>query len=96
MTYDPEDQAECRRLGGLLHESAELGMKGWGPKFVNVGRAATQLAKFLQFSTPGPCGTLDGRRGEHEATSAILPKADIGTQSRNVRFVPKADSCSAA
>src|SRR5215467_7349165 len=28
--------------------------------------------------------------------SALPPKADIGTQSRNVRFVPKADSCSAA
>ena len=27
--------------------------------------------------------------------SAIPPKADIGTQSRNVRFVPKADSCTA-
>ena len=28
--------------------------------------------------------------------SALPPKADIGTQSRNVRFVPKADSCAAA
>ena len=28
--------------------------------------------------------------------SALPPKADIGTQSRNVRFVPLADSCSAA
>src|SRR5215468_8794365 len=28
--------------------------------------------------------------------SALPPKADIGTQSRHVRFVPKADSCSAA
>ena len=27
--------------------------------------------------------------------SALPPKADIGTQSRNVRFVPKADSCTA-
>ena len=25
------------------------------------------------------------------AMSALPPKADIGTQSRNVRFVPKAD-----
>ena len=31
-TYDPEDQAERCRVGGLLHESAELGMKGWGAK----------------------------------------------------------------
>src|SRR6516165_9955221 len=29
-TYDPEDQNERRRVGGLLHESAELGMKGLG------------------------------------------------------------------
>ena len=28
--------------------------------------------------------------------SALPPKADIGTQSWNVRFVPKADICSAA
>src|ERR1700758_4033857 len=28
--------------------------------------------------------------------SALPPKADIGTQSRHVRFVPKADSCTAA
>ena len=27
--------------------------------------------------------------------SALPPKADIGIQSRNVRFVPKADSCTA-
>src|SRR5215469_8884274 len=26
-----------------------------------------------------------------EATSALPPKADVGTQPRNVRFVPKAD-----
>src|SRR6516165_9773164 len=30
------------------------------------------------------------------AMSALPPKADIGTQSRNVRFVPIADSCTAA
>src|SRR5215813_3520005 len=28
--------------------------------------------------------------------SALPPKADIGTHSRNVRYVPKADSCIAA
>ena len=28
--------------------------------------------------------------------SALPPKADIETQSRDVRFVPKADSCTAA
>src|SRR6516164_3937700 len=28
--------------------------------------------------------------------SALPPKADIGTQRRDVRFVPKADSCTAA
>jgi hypothetical protein len=29
------------------------------------------------------------------AMSALPPKADIGTQPRDVRFVPKADSCTA-
>jgi hypothetical protein len=28
--------------------------------------------------------------------SALPPIADIGTQPRDVRFVPKADSCTAA
>ena len=31
-----------------------------------------------------------------QAMSALTPKADIGTQPRNVRFGPKADSCTTA
>ena len=31
-----------------------------------------------------------------DGMSALPPKADIGTQSRDVRFVPKADICGAA
>ena len=34
--------------------------------------------------------------GHVRAMSALPPKADIGTHSRDVRFVPKADSCTAA
>ena len=49
---DPEDQAERRRVGGLLHESAELGMRGVGAKFRQRRPSPTQLAKFLQFSKP--------------------------------------------
>jgi hypothetical protein len=30
-------------------------------------------------------------KGPREAMSALPPKVDIGTRSRNVRFVPKAD-----
>src|SRR5262249_54046567 len=37
------------------------------------------------------------RTSEHvQSMSALPPKADIETQSRNVRFVPKADICGAA
>src|SRR5215471_8387036 len=37
------------------------------------------------------------RTSQHvRAMSALPPKADIGTQPCNVRFVPKADSCIAA
>src|SRR6516164_8914445 len=37
------------------------------------------------------------RTSEHfQSMSALPPKAEIGTQSWNVRFVPKADICSAA
>jgi hypothetical protein len=43
-------------------------------------------------SALGQKQTLTERCG----ASALPPKADIGTQSRNVRFVPKADSCTAA
>jgi len=32
-----------------------------------------------------------GRNSRHSGMSALPPKADIGTQSWNVRFVPKAD-----
>jgi len=34
--------------------------------------------------------------GHVRTMSALPPKADIGTQPRDVRFVPKADSCTAA
>src|SRR5690348_12833787 len=34
--------------------------------------------------------------GHVRAMSALPPKADIGTQPRDVRFVPQTDSCTAA
>ena len=34
--------------------------------------------------------------GKVRLMSALHRRADIGTRSRNVRFVPKADSCTAA
>jgi hypothetical protein len=43
-----------------------------------------------------PSGVFTGRdNAKFTAMSALPPKADIGTESRNVRFVPKADSCAA-
>jgi len=49
-TYDPEDQAERRRVaGGGCRNPCRPRDEGWGLKFPNVGRAATQLAKFLRF-----------------------------------------------
>src|SRR5215472_4608840 len=46
---------------------------------------------------PMAMSALDQKQtSEHNwIMSALPPKADIGTQSRNVRFVPKADSCTA-
>src|SRR5262249_7231492 len=49
-------------------------------------------SKRVPMSALGQKRTLCGVR----SMSALPPKADIGTQSRNVRFVPKADSCTAA
>jgi hypothetical protein len=34
--------------------------------------------------------------GEDETMSALPPKADMDQDGRDVRFVPKADSCTAA
>jgi hypothetical protein len=39
---------------------------------------------------------IEYRQAAGEGMSAIPPKADIAERDRNVRFVPKADSCSAA
>jgi hypothetical protein len=38
----------------------------------------------------------DRRRPQVRLMSALLPKADMVQHDRDVRFVPKADSCSAA
>jgi hypothetical protein len=45
-TYDPEDQAERRRLGGLLQEYLQ---RDGEPKFVNVGRAQLNSQNFCTF-----------------------------------------------
>src|SRR5262249_48151062 len=57
--------------------------------------------RIVPFVTPKP-GRPDVRFGSKadighlRAMSALPPKADIGTQPPDVRFVPKADICSAA
>ena len=48
----------------------------------------------LHSSNPGPLMSALGHKRtfrDADAMSALPPKADIGTQSRNVRFVPEAD-----
>jgi len=61
-----------RAAAGIL---ADLGIRGWGPKFVNVGRAQLNSQNFLQFSKPiltdsttllhppGMISRKDGRNG---------------------------------
>ena len=53
---DPEDQAERRRVSGLLQESL-LGMRGSGPKFVNVDRAQLSTRKIFAVFQTRPGGT---------------------------------------
>jgi len=53
----------------------------------------------LHGTNPGPLMSALGQKqaSQHvRRTSALTPKADIGTQSWNVCFVPIADSCTAA
>ena len=45
----------------------------------------------LHSSNPGPLMSALGQNQTLQRISALPPKADIGTQSRNVRFVPEAD-----
>ena len=47
-TYDPEDQAERHRVGGLLQEPLQTEGWGVGAKIPQRRPSATQLAKFLQ------------------------------------------------
>src|SRR6516165_3786551 len=59
----------------------------------HTARAVVHHSKFRWLmSALGHKRTLEQLR----AMSALPPKADIETQSRDVRFVPKADSCAAA
>jgi len=53
---------------------------------------------FANIQAAAPMSALGQKRTSWlaDGMSALPPKADIGTQSRNVRFVPKADSCTAA
>src|SRR6516165_2068662 len=46
----------------------------------------------VPYERPALMSALGQKRTSHQvrSTSALPPKADIGTQSRNVRFVPKA------
>ena len=52
-----------------------------------------ELRSSLHASGQLPTSALCQKRtfGEVEAMSALPPKADIGTQPRNVRLVPKAE-----
>jgi hypothetical protein len=53
----------------------------------DVKRHARESRNSSSMSALGQKRTLDCR----PLMSALPPKADIGTQSKNVRFVPKAD-----
>src|SRR6516165_8361660 len=59
-----------------------------GPCEVLVGEPYVHCSKFDQ-----PMSALGQKQTSRrlQPMSALPPKADIGTQSRNVRYVPKAD-----
>ena len=62
--------------------SRDLGLVKWGSRASLHGSNLEPLMSAL-----GQKRTLRSARG----MSALPPKADIGTQPRDVRFVPKAD-----
>src|SRR6516165_5518828 len=73
----------------LVYFFTLFGHRPWvGPK-IRDQRASTAILR--KFAVRFWKYTQDLR-----TMSALPPKADIGTQSRHVRFVPKADICGAA
>jgi len=74
------DCADHRFLG--RDYSRELRLAEWGPTVILRGNnPQDRMSALGQKQTSGQVGVM----------SALPPKADIGTQSGNVRFVPKAD-----
>jgi hypothetical protein len=60
--------------------------------FLKAGHSVQDAGVTNAMSALGQKRTLTHIR----SMSALPPKADIGTQPHHVRFVPKADSCTAA
>src|SRR6516225_11433296 len=71
----------------------------WRRRVLSLGLTRTldnQQVRFGRFADMRPPQVMSAlgqkQTSEHvRVMSALPPKADIGTQSRNVRFVPKAD-----
>jgi hypothetical protein len=62
----------------------------------DLGQAKWGLGISLRSSNLGPLMSALGQKQTSEqvrAMSALPPKADIGTQPPDVRFVPEAHSC---
>src|SRR5262249_4207482 len=73
---------ETQERANIADYSRGLGLAKWGS------------GVSLHGSSPEPLMSALGQKqtsGHLRSMSALPPKADIGTQSRDVRFVPKAD-----
>ena len=80
--YDPE--AERRRVS-CCRNPCRPRDEGVGLKFPNVGRAATQLAKFLQFSKL----VLSDSTTDTAKEMGVTRSRCEGRVGDNVRFTPK-------
>src|SRR5215831_3680208 len=84
--------AATRRMDmrGSLARPRSPGFMKLTSAWMRLGAGGSQL--FVAFKG-APMSALDHKRTLERlyTMSALPPKADIGTQSRNVRYVPKAD-----
>src|SRR5215472_17427196 len=82
------------RARDLAHRSGESRGKAWptSPSSRKLLDCCRRASRLRLMSALGQKQTSEGV----QAMSALHPKADIETQSRDVRFVPKADICTAA
>ena len=92
---DRKQRKLCRRSG-----TPNYNLVAWFPRMRDAASKSVRFARALQQRRPAHVRLGQKRRiatgAGLRSMSALPPKADIANLVRYVRFVPKADSCTAA